>query len=149
MKFFLPVVTGPIIISIGLILAPTAITNCSSNWLLAIIAFCVVVICNIWGKGMIKIIPIILGVIASYVAALFMGKVDFADVNSANILGFPVNTHAFAKFDISSIITIMPIALATIIEHIGGIAAISATTNKNYISDFDELVIETKELKNI
>ncbi|MBE6895379.1 MAG: uracil-xanthine permease [Ruminococcaceae bacterium] len=135
MKFFPPIVTGPIIISIGLILAPSAITNASTNWPLAIVALAVIIICNIWGKGMVKIIPILLSVVISYIVALVMGAVDFTSVAAANMFGSPVIPANFAKFDISAIITIMPIALAAMMEHIGDIAAISATTGENYIED--------------
>ncbi|WP_419067825.1 uracil-xanthine permease family protein [Candidatus Allofournierella excrementavium] len=135
MRFFPPVVTGPIIIAIGLILAPSAITNCATNWLLAFVALGTVVVCNIWGKGMVKILPILLGVLVSYVVALVTGAVDFAPIAQADWLGIPVHTSALAKFDISAILTIMPIALATMMEHIGDIAAISATTGKNYIRE--------------
>ena len=135
MRFFPPVVTGPIIIAIGLILAPSAINNCSSDWVLALIALGTVVVCNIWGKGMVKILPILIGVVVSYVAALIMGRVDFVAIASADWFGIPLSTSAMAKFDISAILTIMPIALATMMEHIGDIAAISATTGKNYIRD--------------
>ena len=133
MRFFPPVVTGPIIISIGLILAPTAITNCKTNWLIAIVALVTIIVFNIWGKGMMKIIPIILGVVVSYVLAIFMGVVDLSGISEEAILGFP--PIMIAKFDISAIITIMPIALATMMEHIGDISAIGATTGKNYIAD--------------
>ena len=134
MRFFPPVVTGPIIISIGLILAPSAINNCQQNWILALIALGVIIICNIWGKGMIKIIPIMLGIMVSYVFAMIMGEVDFASIAAAKIWEFPVHPASFAKFDISAVITIVPIALATMMEHIGDISAIGATTGKNYIA---------------
>ncbi len=135
MRFFPPVVTGPIIIAIGLILAPSAITNCATNWLLAFVALGSVVVCNIWGKGMVKILPILLGVLVSYVVALVTGAVDFTPIALADWFGIPIHTSALAKFDISSTLTIMPIALATMMEHIGDIAAISATTGKNYIRE--------------
>lgn len=135
MRLFPPVVTGPIIISIGLILAPSAISNCQTNWLLAIVALGTVVVCNIWGKGMIKILPILLGVVVSYLVALVTGAVDFTAINEAKWFGIPLSGAAMAKFDLSAILTIMPIALATMMEHIGDIAAISATTGKNYIRD--------------
>ena len=135
MRFFPPVVTGPIIIAIGLILAPSAITNCATNWLLAFVALGTVVVCNIWGKGMVKILPILLGVLVSYIVALVTNAVDFAPIAQASWFGIPVHTSALAKFDISSTLTIMPIALATMMEHIGDIAAISATTGKNYIRE--------------
>lgn len=135
MRFFPPVVTGPIIISIGLILAPSAITNCETNWLLAIIALVVIIICNIWGKGMVKIIPIMLGIAVSYIVALCIGEVDFSSVSGAQIFDFPLKSSEFAKFSFSSIITIVPISLATMMEHIGDISAIGATTGKNYIKE--------------
>lgn len=132
MRFFPPVVTGPIIISIGLILAPTAISNCATNWPVAIIALVTVIVFNIWGKGMSKIVPILIGIIVSYVAALLMGDVSFEGFSDEAVLGLPPIT--IMKFDISSIITIMPLALATMMEHIGDISAIGATTGKNYIA---------------
>ncbi len=135
MRFFPPVVTGPIIISIGLILAPTAIKNCQQNWLLALIALGVIIICNIWGKGMIKIIPIMLGIMVSYIVAICIGEVDFSEFGKSALIALPVKSTAFAKFDISAIITIVPIALATMMEHIGDISAIGATTGKNYIAN--------------
>lgn len=135
MRYFPPVVTGPIIIAIGLILAPTAINNCTTNWPIALVAMLIVIVCNIWGRGMIKIIPIMLGVVGAYVVALIFGQVDFSQVNDAAWLGIPISKSGFAKFDINAIITIVPIALATIMEHIGDISAIGATTGQNYIAD--------------
>ena len=79
MRFLPPVVTGPIIICIGLSLAPTAISNASSNWLLAVIALVTIIAFNIWGKGMFKIIPILMGVIISYAAALLLKKRRLVD----------------------------------------------------------------------
>lgn len=138
MRFFPPVVTGPIIISIGLILSPTAIQSASADWLLALIALGLVIICNIWGKGMIKIIPIIVGLFGSYIVAVALQRVDFSAVHEAAKIGafaLPLHPSAFAKFDLSAILTIAPIALATMMEHIGDISAISATTGRNYIKD--------------
>ena len=142
MRFFPPVVTGPIIISIGLILAPSAISNCQSNWLLAFVALATVIVCNIWGKGMVKILPILIGVLVSYAVALVTGAVDFAAIGEASWIGFPIHKEAMGLFSIdgsekfiSALFTIMPIAIATMMEHIGDIAAISATTGRNYIRD--------------
>ena len=142
MKFFPPVVTGPIIIAIGLILAPSAINNCQSNWLLAIVALAAVVICNIWGKGMVKILPILIGVLVSYAVALVTGAVDFQKISEAAWLGIPLHKEAMGLFAIdgspefiSALFTIIPIALATMMEHVGDIAAISATVGHNYIND--------------
>lgn len=143
MKFFPPIVTGPIIIAIGLTLSKSAIDSCSTNWIVALIAILVVIICNIFGKGMIKIIPILIGVVASYIVGIFTGDVDFTAVKEASWIGLPVvkDMTVLGLFDkdfdasklITSIITIMPIALATIVEHIGDISAISSTTGINYI----------------
>lgn len=144
MKFFPPIVTGPIIIAIGLNLAPSAINNCSADWLIAIVAIALVVICNIWGKGMIKIVPIIIGVVGSYIVAAIMGRVDFTAVAEADWIGLPIHWeetvfsligNADASLLISAAITIIPIALATMVEHIGDISAISSTVGRNYIKD--------------
>lgn len=186
MRFFPPVVTGPIIIAIGLGLAPTAVSNCTTNWTLAIVALAVIVIFNIWGKGMAKIIPIILGLVISYAVGLvlyfmaqanpelmkavpwlFSGGVNEAgqlvpifnfdklstictNISQGNIfgseglIGVPVfwDKTVFGGVDFSngamiasSIIAIVPIALATMMEHIGDICAIGSTTGQNYIED--------------
>ena len=120
MRFFPPIVTGPIIICIGMTLANSAINNCDDNWLIAIVAVAVVVVCNIWGKGMIKIIPILLGVVASYLVAALTGNVDFTRFHEAAWFGLPFNMNetVFALFGngdvslmISAVITMMPIAL--------------------------------------
>ena len=133
MHFFPPVVTGPIIISIGLILAPSAIENAKTDWVLALIALAAIIFFNMWGRGMAKIVPIILGVLIAYIAALLMGKIDFSGIGAEAAVALPPIT--LAKFDISAIITIMPIALATMMEHIGDISAIGATTGHNYIAN--------------
>ncbi len=146
MRFFPPVVTGPIIIAIGLILAPSAINNCATNWGIALIAIVVVIVCNIWGKGMIKIVPILMGVLASYLVAALTGNVDFTVVKEAAWIGFPFQMQdtVFGLFAsgkvngglvISSIIMIVPIAFATMMEHVGDISAISGAIEKNLIED--------------
>ena len=144
MKFFPPIVTGPIIISIGLTLSKSAIDNCSTNWLVAVAAIAAVIFCNIYGKGMIRIIPILIGVIVSYALGIVMGEVDFTAVAQAPWFGFPIRPEMTVlalfgeNFDVSkliaSVMTIMPIAIATIVEHVGDISAISSTTGINYIS---------------
>lgn len=144
MKFLPPVVTGPIIICIGLYLAPSAVSNASTNWLLALIALGTIIIFNIWGKGMFKIIPILLGVVISYVVALILNALgftnadgsailSFAGVQSANWVGLP--PFQICKFDITAILVMAPIALATMMEHIGDMSAISATVGENFIED--------------
>lgn len=145
MRFFPPVVTGPIVICIGLILASSAIANCSTNWIVAIIAIATIVVCNIWGRGMVKIIPILIGVVVSYAAAAVMGEVDFSGVAEAKWIGLPFSwdNTVFSLFGpgfdtglaITAIITIMPLAFATMIEHIGDISAISSTCERNFIAN--------------
>lgn len=135
MRFFPPVVTGPIIIAIGLTLSPSAVGSASKNWLLAIVAIAVVVICNIWAKGMLKIIPIIMGIGVSYILAVLTNNVDFSAFQHIQWLALPVEPSKFMAFDLSAILTIVPISLATMMEHIGDISAISATTGENYIAN--------------
>ena len=144
MRFFPPIVTGPVIICIGLTLSSGAINNCATNWWIALVAIAVVIVCNIWGKGMIKILPILLGVIVSYVVAAITGNVDFSTVVDAPWVGLPVSygSTVFALFPgcdtsllITAVITIVPLAIATMVEHIGDICAISSTCERNYLED--------------
>ena len=149
MRFFPPIVTGPIIICIGLSLAGSAITNCQANWLVALVAIGVVVAANIWGKGMIKIVPILLGVVASYLFALVVDPATRANVAAtvaaADWFGFPViwENTALSIFGegldtgmlLTAVVTIVPISLATIVEHIGDMCAISSTVGKNYVAN--------------
>lgn len=144
MRFLPPVVTGPIIICIGLSLAPSAISNASTNWILALIALVVVVVFNIWGKGMLRILPILLGVVISYIVAIIFQAVgmtnpdgsailNFSGVANASIIGLP--PFQLCKFDLTAILVMAPIAIATMMEHIGDISAISATVGENFIED--------------
>ncbi len=144
MRFLPPVVTGPIIICIGLTLAPSAVNNASMCWPLALVALAVIVIFNIWGRGMFKIIPILLGVVISYLAALLMNAVgitnvdgsailDFTSVAQAGYLGLP--PFQLAKFDLTAILVMAPIAIAAMMEHIGDMSAISATVGENFVED--------------
>ena len=139
MRFLPPVVTGPIIICIGLNLAPSAVSNASTCWWLALVAMAIIIVCNIWGKGMIKIIPILLGVVGAYIVAILTRQVDFSGVAQASWFGFqPFFTNfkgSIAKFDISAILVMAPIAIAAMMEHIGDMSAISATVGENLIED--------------
>ena len=144
MRFLPPVVTGPIIICIGLSLAPSAIANAKTNWLLAIIAFGVVVFFNVWGRGMLKIIPILLGVVISYVCAIIFNAAGMTNADGSSILQFGAIAEAsiisfqpfqICKFDITAILVMAPIAIATMMEHIGDISAISATCGEDFVED--------------
>lgn len=149
MRFFPPIVTGPIIISIGLILSSSAIKNCSANWLIAVSAIIIVVCFNIWGKGMTKIIPILLGVLGSYIIAVIVDpsarEKVVETVSTAKWIGLPIvwENSVFHLFNMdvdtgmlwSAVFTIVPLSLATMVEHIGDICAISSTCEKNYMAD--------------
>ena len=150
MRFFPPIVTGPIIIAIGLNLSSSAINNCSKNWWVAIVAIAIIVACNIWGKGMVKIIPILLGVIGSYIFAVIIDPAVrenvVKNVSEAKWVALPIHMERtvfglFMRDDLdghlllTSVITIVPLSLATMVEHIGDISAISSTCNRNYIED--------------
>ena len=144
MRFFPPIVTGPVIICIGLTLANSAINNCATNWWIALLAIVIVIVANIWGKGMIKIVPILLGVVGSYIVAAIFGQVDFSGVASARWIGFPIagTNTVFSLFKgcdggrlVSAIAIMMPVALATMVEHIGDVCAISSTVGENFVAD--------------
>ncbi len=144
MRFLPPVVTGPIIILIGLSLAGSAVTNASTNWPIALVALAVIIIFNIWGKGMFKIIPILLGIFISYGVAFILFKMGFTNPDGSAILNFTqvassawvgIPPFEWCKFDTTAILVMAPIAIATMMEHIGDISAISATVGQNFLED--------------
>ena len=154
MRFLPPVVTGPIIILIGLNLAPSAVSNASTCWWLALVAMAIIIVANIWGRGMIKIIPILLGVVGAYLVALIANALgatavdasgavvplmDLSSLAGTSLLGlqpfFTDFTGSIAKFDLTSILVMAPIAIASMMEHIGDMSAISATVGSNFIQD--------------
>lgn len=144
MRFLPPVVTGPVIICIGLSLASSAIGNASTNWFLALVALAVIIVFNIWGKGMFRIIPILMGVVISYAVALIMNAVGMTNPDGSAILSFASVAEAgwvglppfqFCKFDITAILVMAPIAIATMMEHVGDMSAISATVGENFLAD--------------
>ena len=148
MRFFPPIVTGPIIILIGLNLSGTAVSNASTCWWLALVAIAIIIVANIWGKGMVKIIPILLGVVGSYLVALvatlcgaqlpdangvMQPLINFSAMKSASVVG--LQQFVLAKFDLTAILVMAPLAIAAMMEHIGDISAISSTTGRNFIED--------------
>lgn len=144
MRFLPPVVTGPVIICIGLSLASSAIGNASTNWFLALVALAVIIVFNIWGKGMFRIIPILMGVVISYAVAMIMNAVGMTNPDGSAILSFASVAEAgwvglppfqFCKFDITAILVMAPIAIATMMEHVGDMSAISATVGENFLAD--------------
>ena len=133
MKLFPPAVCGPLIILIGINLAGSAIDNLFTNWMLGIVPILVIIICNTWGKGMIKIIPVLISLIVSYIVAIIMGAVDFSAVGSSNWVGLP-NFH-LPKFNADAIVAGLAVAVAAMVEHVGDVMAIGATCGKNFIAD--------------
>ena len=133
MKLFPPAVCGPLIILIGINLAGSAIDNLFTNWMLGIVPILVIIICNTWGKGMIKIIPVLISLIVSYIVAIIMGAVEFSAVGSANWVGLP-NFH-LPKFNADAIVAGLAVAVAAMVEHVGDVMAIGATCGKNFIAD--------------
>ena len=133
MKLFPPAVCGPLIILIGINLAASAVNNLFTNWILGIVPILVIIICNTWGKGMIKIIPVLISLIVSYIVAIIMGAVSFDAVGTAAWVGLP-NFH-LPKFNADCIIAGLAVAVAAMVEHVGDVMAIGATTGRNYIAD--------------
>ena len=148
MRFFPPIVTGPMIILIGLNLAGTAVSNASTCWWLALVAIGIIIVANIWGKGMVKIIPILLGVVGSYIVAVIatlcgaqlpdangvmQPLVNFASVGEAHLIG--LQKFILAKFDVSAVLVMAPIAIAAMMEHIGDVSAIPSATGNTFIAD--------------
>ena len=150
MKFFPPVVTGPIIIGIGLVLAPVAINSCTTDWPVALVAIATVIGFSIFARGMFRSIPILMGVIFSYIAAVILGQlglsqsIDYSGVASAAWIGLPVKMGN-TVFPIlsspdwgritSAILIVFPLAFATIMEHVGDVSAISSTVKRNFFEN--------------
>lgn len=142
MKYLPPVVTGPVIVLIGLTLAPSAVANAAMCWPLALVALAIIVACNIWGKGMIKITPILLGVVGAYLVAAAMQAGGITNVDGSPLITFAAAPSwiglpdiTVARFDFSAIMVMAPIALASMMEHIGDISSISATIDRPLIED--------------
>lgn len=157
MKLFPPVVTGPVIILIGLILAATAVSSASANWILAVIAIAIVICVNLFGKGMIKILPILIGILGAYVVGCIVTAIkpdlfglpwiDWSSLVGSKIVDVPpfveytplrflFGAQAFdSAIATNAIVTFVVVALAAMVEHIGDICAIGATCGKNFIAD--------------
>ena len=132
-RLFPPVVVGPVIMLIGLSLASTGVDMAKSNWTLAIIALLTTIIVSLFGKGLLRLIPIFAGIVVGYIAAIFFGMIDFQPVVDASWLALP----AFVRPELSweAIIFMIPVAIAPVIEHIGDIYAINEVTGKDFVTD--------------
>ena len=132
-RLFPPVVVGPVIMLIGLSLAGTGVDMANSNWLLAIIALLTTVIVSLFGKGILRLIPIFSGIIIGYIASIFFGEVDFQPVLDAEWFALPAFVRPEVCWD--AIIFMIPVAIAPVIEHIGDVYAINEVTGKDFVQD--------------
>lgn len=130
---FPPIVVGPVIMLIGLSLASTGVDMAKENWLLAIISLLTTIIVSLFGKGLLRLIPIFFGIAVGYIAAIIMGLVDFKPVVDASWLALP----AFVRpvFSWEAIIFMIPVAIAPVIEHIGDVYAINEVAGKDFVKD--------------
>ena len=141
-SFFPPIVTGPVVTIIGLMLAPSAINNITTqigtvnvglNWLVAAVAIAAIFVTSLFAKGLFKLVPILIGIIVGYVAAICCGMVDFTTIAQAPWLDLP--PFFLPKFDMRAIGLVAPIAIVTFVEHIGDVTASSAVVGKDFIKD--------------
>lgn len=136
-RLFPPVVVGPTIILIGLSLSGTAVNMASTDWLLAVISLLASIAILIWGRGMFKLLPVIVGVAVGYVVAICLGKVDFSGLLSASWLALPQNiAHPqMPQFAWQPFVCMMPIATASIVEHVGDVYVISQVAEKDFVKN--------------
>ena len=132
-RLFPPVVVGPVIMLIGLSLASTGVDMAKTNWLLALIALLTTVVVSLFGKGLLKLIPIFAGIIVGYIASIVFGLVDFQPVADANWFALPDFVRPQLCWE--AIIFMVPVAIAPVIEHIGDIYAINEVTGKDFVKD--------------
>ena len=143
MKYVPPVVTAPTVFLIGLMLAPFAINQSANNLFLAVLTLAIIIIASSWGKGMMKIIPILLGIAGAYIVALIMHGVGFTNPNGtpiiefitegAGVVGMP--PFMLPRFDIVAILIMVPFAIATIAEHVGDMVALSTLAGEDLTDD--------------
>jgi uracil permease len=132
-RLFPSVVVGPVIMLIGLSLAGTGVNMAKSNWTLAIIALVTTVVVSLFGKGLLKLIPIFAGIVVGYIVAAIMGIIDFQPVLEASWFALPAFVRP--EFCWQAIVFMVPVAIAPVIEHIGDIYAINEVTGKDYVKD--------------
>ncbi len=133
LQYFPPIVTGPIIIVISMTLAPTAINMASQDWLLSMVTLTVIIGVSMYSRGFLKIVPVIIGLGAGYLLAAVLGKIDYSSISQASWIGVP--NFAMPKFNLGAIMIVAPIALTTVVEHIGDVLAMSGVVKKNLAKD--------------
>ena len=136
-RLFPPVVIGPVIICIGLSLAPAAVNMAQENWLLAFISLLTAILVLILGKGLIKLVPVVCGIVVGYIVAWMMGLVDFSAVGSASWFAPPQSITHFKlpQFSWEPFLFMIPVAIAPVIEHIGDVYVVGAVAGKDFIKD--------------
>ena len=136
-RLFPPVVIGPVIICIGLSLAPAAVNMAKEHWLLAFISLLTAIIVLVLGRGLIKLVPVVCGIIVGYVAACLMGLVDLTAVAAASWFALPDSIIHFKlpQFAWEPFLFMIPVAVAPVIEHIGDVYVVSAVAGKDFVKD--------------
>ncbi|MFZ3272889.1 MAG: solute carrier family 23 protein [Lutibacter sp.] len=132
-KIFPAVVIGPVIMIIGLSLASVGVDMAKSNWFIAFSALITAIVVVIYTKGLIKLIPIFIGIIVGYIISIFAGLVDFTSVSEAAWFSLPKFTAP--KFNWGAILYMLPVAIAPIIEHVGDIYAIGGVAEKEFVKE--------------
>lgn len=132
-RMFPSVVVGPVIMVIGLSLSSVAVDMAKGNWLLAGIVLASAIVTVVMGKGMLRLIPILVGLIVGYVMALILGEVDTAPIRDAAWLALPAFTTP--AWNPQAILFLLPVAIAPMIEHVGDMYAISGVAHKEFIKD--------------
>lgn len=130
-RIFPPVVIGPVIMLIGLSLAGTGVNMAAEDWLLAIISLVTAIIVSMFAKGLLKLIPIFAGIVAGYICAMILGRVDLTGV--ADAAWFSLPQFVKPEFSWGAILFMIPVAIAPVIEHVGDVYAVSQVANKDFV----------------
>ncbi|MBR5989531.1 MAG: uracil-xanthine permease [Prevotella sp.] len=136
-RLFPPVVIGPVIILIGLSLSPAAVNMAKENWLLAFISLMTAIIVLVFGRGLVKLVPVVIGIIVGYLVALCMGIVDLSAVGAAPWFALPNSISHFQlpQFAWEPFVFMIPVAIAPVIEHIGDVYVVSAVADKDFVKE--------------
>lgn len=134
-RIFPPVVIGPVIILIGLSLSGSAVNMAKTDWMLAFVALITAIGVLTFSRGMLKLVPIILGILVGYVVAVAMNKVDFSGVAAASWIAMPVHFDTITHFQWAPFLYMIPVAIAPVLEHIGDVYVVGAVAKKDFVAD--------------
>ena len=134
-RIFPPVVIGPVIILIGLSLSGSAVNMAKTDWMLAFVALITAIVVLTFSRGMLKLVPIILGILVGYVVAVAMNKVDFSGVAAASWIAMPVHFDTITHFQWAPFLYMIPVAIAPVLEHIGDVYVVGAVAKKDFVAD--------------